>query len=125
MYLSGPVSYLFEAKHIGRILKNNSKKRLCLGGGGWTAESITLDLADRLLTNWKKFLIRPEKKRKPLLFLSSSSPPLSRLPHVCSLLLCFKARRCQKGVGSNMQKAASITKVACKIRCQHAKLIDV
>lgn len=78
MYLSGLVSYLFEADHTGQILKNNSKKRLCLKKK--PAESITLDLADRLLTNWEKILIRPEKKRKPLVFLSFSSPPLQPSP---------------------------------------------
>lgn len=37
----------------------------------------------------------------------------------------LKGNRCQEGVGSHMQNMGSKTKVACKIRCQHAKLIDV
>lgn len=74
-------------------------------------ESIKVDLADLLLTNIKKSLIR--LRRKESLFLA------------LSILSLFKGSRCQKGVGSDMQNMASITKVACKIRCQHAKLIDV
>lgn len=74
-------------------------------------ESIKVDLADLLLTNIKKSLIR--LRRKEFLF------------RALSILSVFKGSRCQKGVGSDMQNMASITKVACKIRCQHAKLIDV
>lgn len=74
-------------------------------------ESIKVDLADLLLTNIKKSLIRLRRKES--------------LSGALSILSLFKGSRCQKGVGSDMQNMASITKVACKIRCQHAKLIDV
>ena len=74
-------------------------------------ESIKVDLADLLLTNIKKSLIRLRRKESPF--------------RALSILSLFKGSRCQKGVGSDMQNTASITKVACKIRCQHAKLIDV
>ncbi len=45
---------------------------------------------------------------------------------LCRSLPLFKDhRRVRRGVGCDMQNTASITKVACKMRCQHAKLIDV
>lgn len=44
----------------------------------------------------------------------------------CAVLPLFKDHRhVRRGVGCDMQNTASITKVACKMRCQHAKLIDV
>lgn len=41
------------------------------------------------------------------------------------LLLSLKIGSMLGGDGSDMQNGPSITKVACKMRCQHVKLIDV
>ncbi len=67
------------------------------------------------MTRRKVMKVRIRKKRSSKLALL-----------LCRSLPLFKDhRRVRRGVGCDMQNTASITKVACKMRCQHAKLIDV
>lgn len=112
--LLGQISHLFEVRRTSRVLKNNNKKT---GKGGGenrcmktTAESIKLDLAERLLTKRKNMSdeAREEKKILVVLFFSFfCSPfapqPLLYLPPFQSLLLpsslSFKPGDVRRGWG--------------------------